>query len=265
MNKICSGIKIPYTYGESIKLKPIFDVHYGSTLCDVRAFKKFLEDSDDKTYFIGGGDLLDSIVVTDKRYTKNIDAMETEEILDEQIDGLYSILEPYKERIIGTGLGNHEYTILKKCNTNPIKRLAEKLGTEYLGYSWFYKLTLSEKNSRGRTVIIYGNHGYGGGSRTQGADLTKYSKDTSYYSADIFMYGHVHRLQFDEIPRLGIVGNKLIAKPKVLVICGSFKKSLSDDTSVTWEQTCGFPPTKIGGPTISIKPNSTWCDISVSL
>ena len=604
MNKKCITKRIEYSFGDTIKIKPLFDIHYGSTLCDVVELKKYLLDSDDKTYFVGGGDFLDSIIVTDKRYRKGNDIFNSEEIIDEQIDGLYKILEPYKDKFIGLGClsedtevltengwrfynevkkgdcvlslniendcmeykpiekiisyfvdkdlynikgcihdqlvtedhsvlykkrldnknkkdkekyyyttpnklklrtsiptcgkykegkininpdmaallgwvitkssflkedsgngiyiyqsvknqnfideiiqhlnnlgfeytienkkhsgertkelpwiaiyikakfakeirkfittknitreilntwdykslcilkeamikgvsvasynkntnsyqttyylankeladffaelciktntsislskrervqlykgydkpvntveysirilskkrklvrnitkvpykgivfdfsikdnhnfvcrrkgkpfitgncGNHEDTIVQKCATNPIKRLCNKMSVPYLGYSWFLKLLFSEKGARGRTVIIHGHHGFGGGSRTQGADLTKYSKDISFYDASIFLRGHVHRLQFDEIPQLGIIGENLVNKPRILIICGSFKKSLNTNGDTTWEEKQGFPPVKIGGSTILIKPNSTWVDIKVSL
>jgi hypothetical protein len=270
VNKTCFEKRLDYKYGDVIKIKPIFDVHYGHTLCDVNAFKQYLADSDDKTWFIGGGDFLDSITVMDPRYRKSIDMFGSEEIIDEQINGMYKILEPYKEKILGLGIGNHEDTILRKYATNPIKRLCEKLSTEenkipYLGYSYFFKLYMREKEGRGRTVLIKGHHGYGGGSRTQGADLTKFSKDMAYYEADLFIYGHTHKLQFDEVPRLGISGNSLISKPKVLVICGSYKKSLSADSTTTWEETMGFPPSRIGGATINLRPDNKWVSISVTL
>lgn len=265
MNKKCITKRIEYSFGDTIKIKPLFDIHYGSTLCDVVELKKYLLDSDDKTYFVGGGDFLDSIIVADKRYRKGNDIFNSEEIIDEQIDGLYKILEPYKDKFIGLGIGNHEDTIVQKCATNPIKRLCNKMDVPYLGYSWFLKLLFSEKGARGRTVIIHGHHGFGGGSRTQGADLTKYSKDISFYDASIFLRGHVHRLQFDEIPQLGIIGENLVNKPRILIICGSFKKSLNTNGDTTWEEKQGFPPVKIGGSTILIKPNSTWVDIKVSL
>lgn len=265
MNSTCFEKRIDYKYGDIIKIKPIFDVHYGHNLCDLNAFKKYLEDSDDKTWFIGGGDFLDSIIVIDPRYRKSIDAFGGEEIIDEQVNGMVEILKPYKERILGLGIGNHEDTILRKYSTNPVKRMCAQLDVPYLGYSFFYKVVLNEKGSRIRTVIIRGHHGYGGGSRTQGADLTKFSRDVGYYDADIFLYGHVHRLQFDEVPRLSISGNKLISRPKTMIICGTFKKSLSMDNTVTWEETMGFPPTRIGGATINLRPTNSWVDVTVTL
>ena len=41
MNKTCIEKKIEYKYGDTIKLKPFFDVHYGNTLCDIKAFKTY--------------------------------------------------------------------------------------------------------------------------------------------------------------------------------------------------------------------------------
>jgi hypothetical protein len=255
---IITSYRINYKYGDTIRLKPIFDVHYGNSYCDSKKFKTFLEDSDEKTYFMGGGDLLDSIVVTDPRYSKGSDGTKSSAILDEQASGLSELLMPYKDRIIGLGRGNHEDVIIRKCGTDPIARLCETLGCTYLGLSGLIKLVLSEDGSRTRTVIIRWHHGWGGGSRTQGADLTKYSKDTMYWDADLFLYGHVHRKQSDRIPRLGLHGNKLISKPKLIGICGTYLRTYSNSIDSTYSELKGYPPTELGGIAINIKPDNSW-------
>jgi len=264
LNKICIEKRIPYKYGEEFKLLPIFDVHYGHKLCDVAMLKKYLADNvDGKTYIVGGGDLLDSIVCTDKRYSKGVDGTKTEDIIDEQVDGLYKIFEPYKDKFVGCSCGNHEHTIVKNSGTNPVKRLCEKLNVPYMGYSSFFKLLFTENGSRVRTVMFYINHGYGGGSNTRGGNLTKYSKVPLNFDADCYLFGHVHMLQHDFYPYLSIVGNKLTAKKKYICICGTFKKSLDDDNTVTWEETKGMSPSFLGGLTIYLKPTYTWVDIKV--
>jgi len=163
---------IPYKYGDTIQIKPLFDIHYGNPLCDVQALKTYLEDSDDKTYFFGGGDMMDSIVTTDRRYAKSSDATGGDAIIDEQVEGLFAILEPYRDKIIGLGRGNHEDTIVKKCGTDPAWRLCAKLDVEYLGYSGLIRLRFREKSGRGRTVVIRWHHGWSGGARTPGASIT---------------------------------------------------------------------------------------------
>jgi len=258
--------RINYKLGDTIKIKPLFDVHYGNTNCDVNATKRYLaEENDRNTYIIGGGDSLDSIIVTDKRYRKSADAAEGEAIIDEAIDGVEKILTPYKDKIIGLASGNHEDTILLRANTDPIARLCKALECKNLGYSGLIRLILSENGSRGRTVVIRYHHGWGGGSRTQGADLTKYSKDLAYWDADIFLYGHVHRKQADRVPRLGLSGEVLISKPKMECICGTFLKTYSKGIRPTYSEKAGYPPVEVGGLVVNIKPMQRWVDIWTDL
>lgn len=250
--------RIYYDYNKPVYLKPIFDVHFGATACDERAFKSFLEDSDENTYFIGGGDLIEGIVPTDIRYRKSSDSTYGDPIIDEQVARIVELLSPYKKKIIGIGTGNHEDNATKKYGSNPAKRIADGLGAAYLGYYGLIRLQLADKRykdkfSRGRTIIIRYHHGWGGGSRTQGASITKYSKDMAYWDADLFLYGHDHRKQTDTVPRLGLVGNKLISKPKVLCICGTYLKTYGNSNDPTYSGKAGYPPVEIGGVVAQIK------------
>ena len=258
---IVDTFHIPYKYGETIRIKPIFDIHEGCKNCDKHELKKYLADSDDSTYFIGGGDWIDAIICSDvKRYRKGGDDTKGEAIIDEQIETIFDIMEPYRDRILGLCLGNHEDTILQKCGTNPMKRLCSMLTTqihlvEYLSYSCLIKLCMRQEKGMGRSLTIRMHHGWGGGCRTRGGSITKYSKDVPYYDADIFLYGHDHQKQFDEVPRLSMYGKKLVARPQLICLCGTYKKGLSLDGNVTYEEKMGFPPTQIGGINILIKPD----------
>ncbi len=255
-------MRIPYRWGDTIRIKPIFDAHLGNRYCDEAALKRYLADSDDCTYFMGGGDFLDSIITRDiRRYTKAADATETDAIIDEQVRKGFSILEPYKDKIIGWGRGNHEAAIRTHCGTDPAERLAELLGCPNLGYSGLIRLLLSENGTRTRTVIIRWHHGWGGGSRTQGADLTKFSRDIAYWDADIYLYGHVHKKQSDRIPRLGLSGNKLIARPKLVGLCGTFLKTYTATADSTYAEEKGYPPVELGGIVVNIQPDRYWCKV----
>jgi len=80
-------IHIPYSYGDTIKIKPIADVHLGSRHCDLRALKSYLGEPDPQTYFIGLGDMMDCIIVSDiKRYRKSGDEFVSEDIINESVD-----------------------------------------------------------------------------------------------------------------------------------------------------------------------------------
>lgn len=261
--------RINYSYGDKIEIIPVFDVHYGNKWCDIKSLITYLEEHKG-AYIIGGGDLLDSITIKDFRYRKSADGnKEGDDVIDQQVKKMVEILMPYRDRIIGLATGNHEDTITEKCGTNPTKRMCEALGCEFLGYSGLIKIVMSETNkegkkSRTRTVVVRYHHGWGGGSRTQGADLTKYSKDLVYWDADIFMYGHVHRRQSDRVPRLGLSGEKLVSKPKIILICGTYLKTYSDNTDPTYSEKAGYPPIEIGGLSFTIQPTSKWVKIAIN-
>ena len=254
--------RIPYKYGDTIRIKPLYDIHYGNKYCDTRALNAYLSDCDDKTYIIGGGDSIDAVITKDiKRYMKHSDGTDTDAVIDEQVDGLHKILAPYKDNIIGMMDGNHEHTMVKYHGTNPIKRLCEKLECTHLGYSFLMKMFFRESDGRGRSVVIRAHHGWGGGSRTQGGEITKYSKDMANYEADIFLYGHGHKLQSNRTVKFGVSGKKIVSKPQYLFLCGSFLKSFSLTTDATYAEVAGYPPIEVGGINISIKPDSKWLKI----
>jgi hypothetical protein len=249
---------IEYKYGQTIRLLPLFDWHRGNQYADMAACRKWLAENDSKdTYYVGGGDLADAIIVEDRRYRKSVDNTRGDAIIDRQVDGLFDMLEPYKKRIIGLGDGNHEDTIIGK-GSDITARLCRRLNVERLGFSWLVRLVMRENGGRGRQVVVRGHHGWGGGSRTQGADITKYSKDLQYWEADIFLYGHVHRKQSDRVPRIGLVGNKMISKPKLMAICGTFLKTYSESADSTYSERKGYPPVDVGGLVVNIKPTHKW-------
>lgn len=257
---ITTAMRVPYSYGGSIIIKPIFDTHAGNAAFDARGFKRYLEQDDsDNTYFIGGGDLMDSVITTDmKRYQKSVDASPHDEIIDDQVSDMRKLLEPYKARILGIHTGNHEDVIARKCGTHPVKRLCSELGVQYMGYSSLFALTLYDRGGSKRCVriIFRVHHGWGGGSRTRGGSITKYEKDMGKWDADIYMYGHDHKKQIDRLPRLGLQHDKLVAKPQLLVLCGTFLKTFTDTVDSTYSERGGYPPTEIGSPIITITPGN---------
>jgi len=259
---IVTEYRIPYKLGQTVPIKQITDVHDGNAHCDLAAYKRFL---DDESYYIGTGDLFDAIVVPDKRYSKSADMSAEMDFLDEAVDRQYDILRPHRERIIGLGIGNHESTVLDRCGTNMIKRLCRMLDVPYLGYSGLLKLVFSEDKARTRTVKTRYHHGWGGGSRTAGGSITTFSNDMKFWDADLFLYGHVHQLKVDEIPRLGVSGKRLIARPMTMVIGGTFLRTYSDTTDPTYSEIKGYPPVPIGGPNIRVTPNRNWVNINTDL
>lgn len=247
--------RISYKSGDVFRLKPISDWHIGADACDEKAIREYMADSDERTYFIGIGDLMDSIIVTDaKRYRKSSDNTKGNGIIDEQVDRCAEILMPYRERILGIGTGNHEDTIVTKCGTDPTARLCARLDVLNLGYSGLFEIIFTQNGSRGRSVVIRYHHGYAGG-RTEGGQLTTLARETKHWEADVFLYGHGHNYQTYTIPRMGKSGSKLISKDQVILLCGTFLKTyvIGD---VTYSEKKGYAPVRVGSPYVTIKPLS---------
>ena len=256
---ICNTVRIEYTTEKSpIQIVVVSDTHIGHVGCDYEALAKTL--SRKNCYFIFNGDLLDSIVLSDRRYSKASDATEKEAILDEQVDKLYEKLEPIKKRILWIGRGNHEQVVLNRFGTDLIGRLCNRLDVLYAGYSCLMKIRLFQnkrgKIGAGRSLVIRAHHGWGGGCRTIGSVITKYSHDVKYWDADVYVYGHDHVLHSVGIPRGRIVQNRHIAYNQHIVLAGTYLRTYTRDTSASYSEIKGFPLAKIGSPTINIQPRS---------
>ena len=260
---IVDTIKINYKQGQTIKIRPFSDVHLQNRWCDKRAFKSYL-DADDSTYFLSVGDLFDGIITSDvKRYRKSTDETEGDNILNDIVDMAYELLEPVKDRILFLADGNHEKSIQRNCSFSLTRALCSALKVPQFGYSWMFRLVLTQNGNAGRSIYFYGNHGWGGGTRTEGGNITKFSKHVPSYDADIYLFGHVHECDFKPLARLSMVGNKLISKPKHLAICGTFLKTLTNTVDSTYSEEHGFRPVAIGGLEIDITPlnSDRWCDV----
>ena len=173
------------------------DLHKGSKTCDLKAFKAFLQDHDQSTWYFTNGDLWDAIYFRDKRFkASGHHHTDQDDPIDIEVAEMVELLSPIKDRIICIGHGNHEETILKQCYTNMSKRLAQTLGVPYLGYSFWFRLLLGwEGGGRVRSVDFYCSHGYGGGTRTEGGSITKYSRYADRFLCDVFVVGHDHEPQ----------------------------------------------------------------------
>ena len=262
---IVSSYTIPYKYGQTFYIKPWFDIHLGAKACDFAAFKRDLAKTDENTYHLFGGDIFDAIIVTDPRYRKSNDDSPDDAIIDYNIDRMEEVLKPYANRILGIAKGNHEDVVTKKSGTDMVARLCRRLDVKDLGYSGLYRLSFRESKGRGRLVVVRYHHGWGGGSRTRGADLTKYSHDMQYWDADLFLYGHVHRKNVDKVERIGLVGETMVAKPKVLCICGTYLKTYTSSAQPTYSEVKGYPPVSVGSCTVEITPKRQWVDIKAYL
>ena len=261
-------IKLPvyHNYGEPVHIVVISDLHIGHINHSRKHLTKFLKDAEEyqNWHLIGLGDHMECVVPSDFKRWHTSEVVRPPDdyeggILDWQEDQLVEVLEPYKDKLIGLGMGNHEYQILRRHEHDPHASVCHKLNCTNLGYSCLLRLDLRRRSGDSyggvSSVVFYMHHGWGGNSRTEGGNVTKYSHTLKTYWADVYVFGHTHDQFTRKIPRLSIdQKGKLHHRDAVLVNSGTFKKTLTDDTVPSWEEKMGFPPRALGGVTIELTP-----------
>lgn len=189
---------------ETFHITPLPDIHDDSRACPVAKYRRFLDRRAalPNHYFLSTGDLSNYVMSGDKRYTPSVpvlDLADADAYIDAQIERQYQMYKGYKW--LGIGIGNHELATWKYCKTNPGKRLADKLGVKYLGYSGFLRLRWwlgKRQNSRQadcQTTLLY-HHGAWGGRLAKGYIGAKAWADC-FEGWDMFVYGHCHKERHD--------------------------------------------------------------------
>lgn len=242
-----------------INLLDLSDMHLGAADFARKDFRETLVDNMalPNTYLLTNGDQMDCITVRDKRFTLGGIAKEylrlddIDAIVDHQVADLVKELEPYKDRILGLGMGNHEMKIITEHSTNAHKRVCEKLGCTNLGYSCMLKLKLIPKDKKGKMCEfkVMQHHGWGGGTRTEGGGLTSYAQAANYFDFDAAFFGHKHDFVYKRIPRLGTKndGKRLHAKSLIVALTGSFLKTYNELAIPNYAEMGGYRPTVLQG------------------
>ena len=265
---------VPFQLGESVRLVLFSDTHDGSRYFSRNHFKKFLASSMDhpNAYLIGLGDQLDCLVPSDiKRFQisaieeKFLMGSDPDSIVDVQAKDFVGLITPYQGRLLGLVQGNHEEALAKRHGTSIHQHICNQLDCENLGHSFLLLLKLQDQNNHVRSVTIFGHHGFGGGGRTEGGSITKYSRFVHYYEADIYATAHDHDCWTKKIARIGVnQKGKVIHRDLILCNTGSFMKTLSEGTTPSWAETRGFPPRNLGGIVLDLYPLSHgWMDMKV--
>lgn len=251
--------------GQSIRLRPFFDMHIGSTNCDLKQIKEDVAEVKrlKNCYVILGGDMVEAINPSDKRFEwHGLEENFKNKIYNlvlEQSKQVVEIFKPIKDRLLFLLEGNHEEKCKKQYYFDAAGYIAEELNIPNMGYSCFARLYF--KWHKKCSVDIYAHHGIGSG-RTPGAKINSIHSFSKGFNADIFLAGHNHGLMSDSSPVLSLSegGNQVTLKQKsrLFVLCGTYLKTYQVGQSGYGERT-GYQPTHIGSPIITIKPfNYAW-------
>lgn len=181
------------------------DVHWDNPHCNRGLLKRHLDEAKEKNrkVFINGDLFCFMQGKYDPRRTKSDIRAEhnVNNYVDEVINTAAEWFRPYAEQIEVVGYGNHETSILRNLETDPIERFVERLNTianpqdkvHAGGYGgWIVtRFELSEMGNRPNYRIKY-HHGYGGGGPVTKGVIQHSREAVKIQGADAVWMGHVH-------------------------------------------------------------------------
>ena len=147
---------------KQLKLVPISDAHYDNPLFSEHHFMNTLRMlGEHDTYGVLNGDLIEAVT------RKSIgDIYKQKKAPKEQAKWIVKRLMPYKKKLLGSTLGNHEYRIYKEIGDDYSEYIAEELGIPYRSSGLLLKISFGDRNKgvEGRPYVywVYLTHGYGG-------------------------------------------------------------------------------------------------------
>ena len=247
--------------GSTLPLFICSDIHFDSLKCDRESFKAHLDhiQSVDGQIIILG-DLFDVMgcykdprakaADIDPKYIKR-----GRSYLDLVIEDVYSFLEPYKENILLISYGNHETSILKHRDTDPLERLIFLLNQnagkpiQKGAYAGWINFRLYQTATREAPFKMVYHHGKGGNAKRSKGILYSQMDAMEYPDANMIVSGHDHNKIYDPSNvrrRLKISKNGYSTHHDTVhwIKTGSYKRSADD---FGWEVQAGFTPKRLGG------------------
>jgi len=238
---------------QKVFIEPLGDLHVGNLGFVEEKLKKRVNAiaKERNRYWIGMGDYIEAIYptsggITDKRFThKHIDRRFLTP--EDQIDYVVKLLEPIKHKCFGLLTGNHEWKLEDRYGINITKMIADRLGVDAFGPMAFIRLFLKGMKT---PIIIFTLHGHYTGRKTGGA-LNKITDLASYFDADIYFMGHVHKRLVHKEDCITVQGNEIIQATRLFALTGSFLRSYSLGVE-TYVERKALPPGRIGTITVRV-------------
>lgn len=240
------------------------DVHLGSANCDE---EKLQEDIDEiaqnkNARWIGMGDYCEFITASDVRFEGKsiadwIKVKDMDDLPIRQAREFLKRVEPIKPKCLGLLMGNHERVISKRYHQDIHNFMCVMMNTKNMGYVSFCRIRLFDpkQNTARKEITIFAEHGAGGG-RLLGGKVTNLDRKRMDIWANVYVRGHVHeKMDFDRVavslPSRGEL--RLLQQPQLLIISGSYLRTLSKPGGMSYTEQASFPLVPLGCKAIRIR------------
>jgi len=236
------------------------DIHWDNPKCDWKLLKKDLDYCKENNIpMMFNGDTFCLMQGKwDPRDTKSDIRPEHNNIhyLDSIVKTAVEFFSPYAHLITVIGYGNHETSVLKRHETDILRRFVDLLNVQNRtnvqvgGYGgWLVIKTEVRKNC---LISFKGKyfHGSGGGGIVTRGEINLTRALEAYEDFDFFMMGHIHENKCTNVTRDTLAthttGYKMVHKNIHLAITGTYKEEYGDG-SKGWHIERGAPPKPVGG------------------
>lgn len=256
-HEMCAEIRQEYSANTSFKYLLISDLHIDNPKCKREILFKDLEKAkaENALIFMFGDIFCLMQGKYDPRSSKGSIRNEhnVHNYMDAVIEDTAHVLAPYAHLICVLSDGNHETSILKRLETDPLERLADILREKYkspvvhMPYMGFVIFRYQYPNNKGavRSSTLFYSHGHWGGVISKGTQAaSRYSAMAP--QADIIYAGHTHDRNMVELMRYDVDGIGVVRiLPQLYLKGGAYKEEFN--TGSGWAVEKIGMPKNIGG------------------
>ena len=253
--------EIPEDHGYLI---PISDIHWGDESFEKEGKKKLKGYCDwvmerPNAFIFLMGDIFNVAGRNEKTSPFHNDTDEYENAID--------FFEPYKSRILGAIVGNHEFRIEDEFGINPLQLFCKALNVPYCKYSAVIRFKVGKRHDKNagnryfQNYFVYCHHTTGGGG-TIGSKLNRVVKlGDIVENCDVLLGAHNHQLAVAprDVFYPSIQGG--IMKRRIWYVdCGSYL-----EYNDSYAEKNMLVPVKTGSPRIRFSGQKDKHDCHVSL
>jgi predicted phosphodiesterase len=244
--------------GKGIKLLLMSDIHWDNPHCDRETLKKHLEYAQKigAKVLINGDFFCFMQGKYDPRRAKSEIRPEhnVANYIDAVIADAVDWWKPYADTLIFIGYGNHETSITKNLETDPLQRFADLFNYTHKpqdpisigGYGGWITFQFTRAGSNRRSYAIHYFHGSGGGGPVTKGTIQHQRQMADTEGADCIWMGHVHELYTMYQSKKMLNGNRVPVTREVLHVRTGTYKEEHGDGFMGWHVERGAPPKPIG-------------------
>jgi hypothetical protein len=196
---------------------------------------------------------------------------QVEDYLDALVDTSAEFYGPYAENFIRMCWGNHERSIVMRCETDLTKRLIDKLNSEYGGhihhggYSGWVHFIFEGKNGRVDHRKLWYIHGYGGGGPVTKGVIQSNRQAVYTPDAEFVVNGHIHEEWNLTVTRVRLSDESEITHDEQQHIRIPTYKDEYGDGSCGWHVERGGPPKPLGACWLTFRKRANSNEITYIL